>query len=216
MPRPPRPSRSASAPDRIDVLGGHPALAGCPPTRDGRTLQPMRTARSASSLIVLSLVVTLGGCAGGPAPRAWAASVCTVLSPWRTEIGTLATRTQQQMTAETTPAQAKENLMRLFGGAETASEKARVGVQKAGVPDVDRGAQMAKSFTASLSAVRDAYGRARSGIEALATTPTKTFYSRGEAVVPQLAADSPKSHPDPTRLDSKELKDAFNEVPECR
>ena len=43
--------------------------------------------------------------------------MCNALAPWRTEIGTLATRTQQQMTAETTPAQAKENLVRLFGGA---------------------------------------------------------------------------------------------------
>jgi hypothetical protein len=176
----------------------------------------MRSARPKSLLLLLALAATLGGCMSSPGPRVWAASVCTALAPWRTEISTLTARTQQQMTAETTPAQAKENLMRLFGGAETASEKARVGVQKAGVPDVDRGAQVAKSFTASLSAVRDAYGRARSGIAALATTPTKTFYSQVEAVVTQLDADYSKSQPDTTRLDSKELKDAFNEVPECR
>ena len=33
----------------------------------------MRTARTTPLLLVLSLVVTLGGCSGGPAPRAWAA-----------------------------------------------------------------------------------------------------------------------------------------------
>ena len=67
----------------------------------------MRTARSTFLLIVCSLVVTPGACSSGLATRAWAASVCQVLAPWRTEIGTLANRTQQQMTAATTPAQAK-------------------------------------------------------------------------------------------------------------
>jgi hypothetical protein len=181
-----------------------------------RTLHPMRSARPTPLLLLLALAATLGGCATAPGPRAWAASVCTALAPWRAEIGTLATRTQQQMTAETTPAQAKENLMRLFGGAEEASEKARDGVQQAGVPDVDRGAQVAQSFTASLSAMRDAYGRARTGIQALATSPSKAFYAQVESVVDRLNVDYKKSELDTSRLDSKELKDAFDEVSECR
>jgi hypothetical protein len=142
--------------------------------------------------------------------------VCTALAPWRTEIGTLATRTQQQMTAETTPAQAKENLTRLFGGAQDASEKAREGVQKAGVPDVDHGKQIASSFMASLGATRDAYGRAKTGIQALPTAPSATFYTKVSAVVDTLQADYRKSELDTSKLDSKELKDAFDEVPECR
>ena len=176
----------------------------------------MRTARSTPLLIVLSLVVTLGACSSGPAPRAWAASVCTVLAPWRSEIGTLATRTQQQMTAETTPAQAKENLTRLFGGAESASEKARAGVEKAGVPDVDEGKQVADSFAASLGAMRDAYGRAKTGIEALATSPSKDFYTKVGSVVDTLNVEYKQSELDTTKLDSEELKEAFDEAPECR
>ena len=191
-------------------------IEASPVSVPGRTLHSMRAARPKSLLLLLVLAVTLGGCAGAPAPRAWAASVCTALAPWRTEIGTLTTRTQQQMTAATTPAQAKENLMRLFGGAESASEKARAGVQQAGVPDVDHGDQVAESFMASLSGVRDAYGRARSGIEALATSPTKTFYTQVGAVVDKLNSDYKLSELDTTKLDSKELKQAFDEVPQCR
>jgi hypothetical protein len=176
----------------------------------------MRSARPIPLLLLLALIVTLGGCARAPGARAWAVSVCTALGPWRTEIGTLTARTQQQMTANTTPAQAKENLMRLFGGAETASEKARAGVQKAGIPDVARGDQVARSFTASLGAVRDAYGRARTGIEALSTTPAKTFYTEVEAVVDKLNQDYSASQIDTSRLDSAELKQAFDDVPECR
>jgi hypothetical protein len=173
--------------------------------------------RSARPLwLLIALAVTLGGCSGSPGPRVWAASVCTTLSPWRTEIGTLTTRTQQQMTAETTPTQAKENLMRLFGGAEEASEKARAGVQKAGVPDVANGQQIAAGFTASLSAMRDAYGRARSGIQALATSPAKTFYTQVGTVVDTLQTEYTKSDLDTSKINSKELSEAFDEVPECR
>jgi hypothetical protein len=181
-----------------------------------RTLHCMRSARPTSLLVLLALAVTLGGCSSGPTPRAWAASVCIALAPWRSEIETLATRTQQQMTAETTPAQAKENLTRLFGGAESASERARAGVQKAGVPDVDRGEQVAESFTSSLSAMRDAYGRARASIGALATSPAKTFYTQVTTVVDKLNGDYRASELDTSKLDSKELKAAFDEVPECR
>ena len=176
----------------------------------------MRTARSTFLLLVCSLIVTLGACSSGPAPRAWAASVCKVLAPWRTEIGTLTSRTQQQMTAATTPNQAKENLVRLFGGAESASERARVGVEKAGVPDVDEGEKVAEGFTASLGAMRDAYGRARSGIEALQTSPSKDFYAKVGTVVETLNTEYKASELDTSNLSSVELKEAFDEVPECR
>lgn len=175
--------------------------------------------RPARPLILLTLVVlcaSLVACSNGSRPRVWAAAVCNALAPWRTEIGTLTTRTQQQMTAETTPAQAKENLVRLFGGAESASERARAGVEKAGVPDVDRGEQVAQSFLASLSGMRDAYARARSGIEALPTTGQKAFYEQVSVVVNTLNAEYEQSSLDTSRLNSRELKQAFDEVPECR
>jgi hypothetical protein len=120
------------------------------------------------------------------------------------------------MTAKTTPAQAKENLVRLFGGAESASETARAGVQQAGVPDVDHGDRVASGFTASLSAMRDAYGRARTGVEALAVDPSDAFYASVASVVDTLNKEYAQSELDTSRLDSTELKRAFDEVPECR
>ncbi|WP_203785288.1 hypothetical protein [Paractinoplanes rishiriensis] len=176
----------------------------------------MRPARPLALLLLLTLVLPAAGCSGGHGARAWATSVCTTLSPWRTEIGALTSRTQQQMSAATTPGQAKENLMRLFGGAHDASERARAGVVKAGVPDVDNGQQIAEGFTGSLAAMRDAYGRARSGIEGLATTPAKVFYEQVGQVVDQLNADYEASSLDTSKLNSEELQAAFDQVPECR
>jgi hypothetical protein len=182
-----------------------------------RTLFAMRPARP---LIVLLLVAvlsaSLAACVHTTGPRTWAASVCTALAPWRAEISTLTDRTQEQMTAETPAAQAKENLVRLFGGAETASEQARAGVERAGVPDVDSGEEVARSFTAALSGMRDAYGRARAGIEALNTAPQKAFYEQVGAVVQKLNAEYEQSALDTGKLSSVELKQAFDEVPECR
>jgi hypothetical protein len=175
----------------------------------------MRSARPLPVLLLLALVLPLAACSDH-GPRAWAAAVCTTLSPWRAEIGSLTNRTQQQMSAATTPGQAKENLMRLFAGARDASERAREGVVKAGVPDVDGGKQIAAGFTGSLAAMRDAYGRAKSGIEALQTAPAKTFYSQVGQVVDKLNADYAASSLDTTKLNSPELKDAFDSVPECR
>jgi hypothetical protein len=176
----------------------------------------MRPARPPAVLLILALVLAVAACSGAHGARAWAASVCTTLSPWRTEIGSLTSRAQQQMKVATTPAQAKENLSRLFAGAKDASERARAGVIKAGVPDVDNGKQIAAGFAGSLAAMRDAYGRAATGIDGLDTTPAKTFYEQVGKVVDKLNADYQASSLDTSKLNSQELKQAFDEVPECR
>ncbi|MFF5296859.1 hypothetical protein [Paractinoplanes globisporus] len=176
----------------------------------------MRPARPLSVVLLFALMASVVACSGAPDPRVWAASVCATLSPWRTEIGSLTSRAQQQINANTTPGQAKENLSRLFVGAHDASETARAGVAKAGVPDVSNGQQIAEGFTGALAGLRDAYGKAATGINGLATTPSKTFYEQVAKVVDQLNTDYAASSLDTSKLNSPELKQAFDEVPECR
>ena len=55
--------------------------------------------------------------------------------------------------------------MRLFGGAEKASETARRKVEQAGVPEADNGEAISAGFRSSLGKMRDAYGRARDTID---------------------------------------------------
>ncbi|MFU8871016.1 hypothetical protein [Micromonospora sp. SL4-19] len=179
----------------------------------------MRTRRAATAgkfTVVLALLgLVVAGC-GGPSPRAWAASVCQALTPWRAEITKLTSSTQQQMTAQTTPAQAKENLVRLFAGAEQASETARQKVEEAGVPETDHGEEISAGFRASLGKMRDAYGRARDTIDGLDTAQAGRFYDGVRAAVDTLNKDYSASALDTSNLDSPELKKAFDEVPECR
>ncbi|HYN92587.1 MAG TPA: hypothetical protein VES42_01900 [Pilimelia sp.] len=179
----------------------------------------MRTPRAAGKLtrmLTVAVLMAVAGCAGGPSPAAWAASVCQALAPWRLQIGDLTAHTNQQMTAATTPAQAKENLVRLFGGAREASETARRHVERAGVPDVDGGAEVVRRFLASLAAARDAYGRASDAIAALDTGRATSFYDGVEAAVAVLKQDYGRSALDTTNLDSPKLRRAFDEAPECR
>ena len=224
--RPATPRRaSGSAPDQGRRRGGHPAHAGCPPPCDGgcrspaRTLLPMRPARPLALLLVLALAVP----ARRPAParpdaRAWAAQVCTTLSPWRTEIGSLTTRTQQQMTAETTPGQAKENLMTpLRRRARTRASGPGPAWPKAGVPDVTDGQQIADRLRRF--AGRDAR-RLRPGPHRhrqrsppprpRPSTPRSARSSTSSTRITRRAVWTPASSTRPSS------KTAFDEVPECR
>ncbi|MEJ3749749.1 hypothetical protein WEI85_41640 [Actinomycetes bacterium KLBMP 9797] len=176
----------------------------------------MRTPRAVLGVVTTAFALLLGACGGGPSPQAWAASVCQALGPWRSEISTLTSRTQQQMTAKTTPAQAKENLVRLLGGAEAASDKARGQVEEAGVPDVDDGDEVATGFVQSLTAVRDAYSKAKQGIEGLDAAQADPFYDGVQTVMTTLTTEYDRSALDTSSLSSPELKKAFDEVPECR
>ncbi|MDI6100585.1 hypothetical protein QLQ12_18405 [Actinoplanes sp. NEAU-A12] len=176
----------------------------------------MRAVRPISLALVLVFAAPLAACSSRPGAHAWAALVCNTLTPWRSELDSLTSRTQQQMTAETTPGQAKENLARLFDGAASASEQARAGVEKAGVPDVTNGEAIADGFQHSLAGIRDAYGQARTGIQALATSPSKAFYDEVGKVVGQLTTSYERSNLDTATLESVELRQAFDSLPECQ
>ncbi|GAB2929367.1 hypothetical protein GCM10027280_16090 [Micromonospora polyrhachis] len=179
----------------------------------------MRTPRAPAgplTMVLATLALLLGACGSGPTAQVWAASVCAALTPWRAEISDLTSSTQQQMTAKTTPAQAKENLVRLLGGAEKASETARKKVAAAGVPDVEKGELVSREFLASLTAVRDAYAKAKNSIEGLGIGQAGAFYDGVKTAIDILNQEYAASALDTTNLDSPELEEAFDEVPECR
>lgn len=166
-------------------------------------------------LLALALLFLVAGCAEGPPPRAWAASVCSALAPWRAEINTLTTRAQEQTPHSATPEQAKDNLVRMLEGARDASEKARDNVQAAGVPEVDGGATVAAAMTESLRKMRDAYGHARDTVQGLSTADPARFYDSVSTAMTALQREYAASTLDTSKLNSPELQRAFAEVPEC-
>jgi hypothetical protein len=91
-----------------------------------------------------------------------------------------------------------------------------VKVEAAGTPDVEGGEAIADSFVTSLAGVRDAYAHAKDGIAAITETEPKAFSDQVATVLTALNDEYSKTAPDLTDLNSVELKEAFNEVPECR
>jgi hypothetical protein len=184
----------------------------------GVRLHTMRRLRSSRWAVVpaLALLTVMAGCAAGPPPRVWAASVCSALSPWRAEINTLTSRAEQVTPQSASPELAKDNLVRMLEGARDASGRARDQVAAAGVPEVDDGEAIADGMVKSLTKIRDAYGQARDGVQALPTTEPATFYQGVAGVMTKLQQEYEGSALDTSSLRSQELKEAFAEVPECR
>ncbi len=119
------------------------------------------------------------------------------------------------MANATSAAQAKSNIVSLLSGAERASGTAQEKVKKAGVPDVDGGADIARKFVDVLSGARDSYGRARRSVDSLPTTNATHFYDGVVAAMDQLNKQYDQSTLDTDNLSSTELQQAFDEAPEC-
>jgi hypothetical protein len=169
---------------------------------------------TALGLIVAGLLAACGN--DGVAPRDWASSVCSALAPWRGKIEALSTVAQQQLANPASSVQTRQNLVDLLGGAETASEAARVRLVAAGTPDVKDGARIAERFVDSLRAARDAYAHAKATVDGLDVATGPAFYAAVRAAFERLNQEYSGSALDTTSVESVELQRAFAEVPECR
>jgi len=151
---------------------------------------------------------------GDVAAATWAERVCGALGPWRGEIDALMARAQQRMDRAANADQAKTGLLELLGGAEQASEQARAKVAAAGLPDAANGKRAAAEFADTLRRTRDAYGKAKETVDDLPTVDPKAFYDAVGAAFGQLDKDYGEVNLD--RVNSPELRKAFDEVPACR
>jgi hypothetical protein len=162
------------------------------------------------------VLVFVAGCSKGPSAQQWAGSVCAALGPWRATITDLNRRAADQMAQAKTPAETKQNLVALVADARDATEKARAAVAAAGVPNVQGGASIASSFADTLARTRDAYAAAETELQALAGDEQSAFYDGVVAVLDRLNQSYQASGVELTNLDSPQLREAFDRLPECR
>jgi hypothetical protein len=166
--------------------------------------------------LVLLPLLLLPGCSSGPSSQDWASKVCSALAPWRVAITDLNRRASEQMANATTPDQTRENLIALVADARDATETARAAVAAAGIPDVAGGAEVAAGFIASLTQTRDAYATAREELLGLSADDETAFYDGVVDVLDRLNRRYQASGLELSELNSPELRDAFDHVPECR
>ncbi|HEY7222317.1 MAG TPA: hypothetical protein VH561_01675 [Micromonosporaceae bacterium] len=164
---------------------------------------------------MVTLTFLLGACSSGPSADDWARSVCDALTPWRAAIDDLNERASEQMASSTTPEQTRQHLVALVTDAREATETARAAVASAGIPDVAGGAQVADGFTTSLSETRDAYAAAADELLALPADDEAAFYDGVVAVLGRLNQRYEQAGTELTKLDSPQLRDAFDRLPEC-
>ena len=171
--------------------------------------------RALVPVVLAALVVA--GCGGGSGVphRTWVTSVCQTLSPWRDRITALNGQAADQMKTAKTPGQTRDNLLRLLDGARQATEDARAKVAAAGVPDVPDGSAIEQRFVAALAAARDAYAKARHGIEALPDKNETAFYAGVKTTMDGLTKDYAQAGVDTGKLASADLRKDFDEVPAC-
>jgi hypothetical protein len=162
---------------------------------------------------LFGLLVACG--ADGVEPELWAGSVCQAVTPWRDRIAELNGQAGLAMQAAGSARDAQRGLTDLFSGAESASESARQAVERAGVPAVEGGAEIAQRFAATLAAARDAYGHARRDVEALPTADEKAFYGQVKTISETLAQEYNAGALDVTGLASEDLRQAFEDAPQC-
>ena len=165
------------------------------------------------AFVASAMVCVLSGCGSGPNAQEWADDVCTSLKPWAGEISDLTEEANGAMGPQSSPKEAQKELVTLLSGAAEATETAREGVEKAGVPDVDSGEAIADRFTSSLAETRDAYSDARDGIESLDASED-SFYDDVSQIMTQLDKDY-QNVPQVASLNSDELRDAFAQLPDC-
>jgi hypothetical protein len=197
-----------------------------------RRALPRLLAVAATGAFVLTALVMPSGCAGGGSagtggraasggpghpvePRAWTTSVCRALGPWRQQIRALNAQASQQMASATTPAQTRDNLVRLLSGAATATEEARAKVNAAGVPEVAGGDRVAGRFVTALAGVRDAYASALRTVRGLPISDPRVFYDRVASAMDALSKQYAQAGLDTGGIDSDVLRKDFDEVPEC-
>lgn len=169
-------------------------------------------------LLAVALIGALAGCASpaGPAAGPWAASVCATLATWRGAITDLNQQAAAAMSATTTPEQTRTNLLDLVAGARDATEAARAAVAAAGVPAVEGGEQVAHGFAQSLAKTRDAYAGAEADLRALPAQDETAFYDGVVDVLGRLSAEYERAGQDLQTLDSPQLRQAFDNTPECQ
>lgn len=180
-----------------------------------------RRGRAAFAILLLALLAACGGQGGSttkdrvPA-AAWAKDVCTTVRPWAGKIQTAVTNTQTTLGKSSEPKVVKPQLTQLFFGAAKATDTAIAGIDKAGVPEVDNGEQIAKDFRAALVSARNAFAAAQTSVQGLDTSDKKKFDAAVSQVGTKLKQDYAKAGKNIQKATSDELTKAFEKEPTCQ
>ena len=183
-----------------------------------------------ASLAALIAVVALvasgcgggdGGSSGGGAdPEQYAADVCGAISSWQKELQTDVTTMTSKLSASSTPADVKTQLVAFMESATASTDKMLAKVKEAGPPDVDDGEALQRDLEAGLTDAQKAFAQARDKAKSLPTDDQAAFQREASALGTTLntqgTAIGPTFNGLSTKYDSKDLNEAFDKEPTCQ
>jgi hypothetical protein len=181
--------------------------------------------RAATTTLVAAAVL-LAGCgggdesAGGADPEQFAADVCGAISDWQQELQTSASTMQSKLSAESTPADVKTQLVAFMEGATKSTDAMLAKVKEAGPPAVEDGEALQRDLEQGLSNAQRAFAQARDRVKTLPTGDRAAFQRGASALGATLNEEGRKIGQTfnglSEKYDSEELNRAFENEPSCR
>jgi hypothetical protein len=183
---------------------------------DQRGDRVSRTKRLTVGLILP--VALLAGCGGGSdavSAREYLSGVCGAVGDWAGVIqekgGEL-----QNLATESSPEEVKTAIVNFMDEIVAETEDLITGVEDAGVPDVDNGAEIADSVTSGLQKVQTVFEDARDEIEGVSTADQEEFAQGVQGAFTSLSESSTEVGQSLDELNTDELDRVAEDVDACQ
>ena len=160
-----------------------------------------------------------GGAGGGADPEQYASDVCGAIASWQKELQTSVTTMSSKLTATSTPADVKTQLVAFMEEATKSTDTMLAKVKEAGPPDVENGEALQRDLEKGLTDAQTAFAQARDDAKELPTGDRAAFQREAQALSTTLneqgAAIGQTFNGLSTKYDSNELNEAFDKEPTC-
>lgn len=191
----------------------------------------MPASKIAAVACSLLLTAGLGACGGGDggdggdsgggdggsgetvAAGAFVSDVCTAVNDWISGIQERSAAIANSFQSGD-PEESKGALSDLFGQMSAQTEELVTAVEKAGVPDVDDGEQIADDLSSVFSQTADLFAQTQEDIEALPTDP-QGFQKGAAEIGPTLQEAITNITSSVSDTDNAELQEAFEKEESC-
>ena len=181
--------------------------------------------RAAVVTLVASAALAATGCGGGEEgaagapPDEYAADVCGAIASWQKELQSSATTMSSKLSASSTPADVKTELVSFMEDATKSTDAMLAKVKDAGPPAVEDGEALQRDLESGLTDAQTAFAQARDKAKDLPTGDRAAFQREASALGTTLneqgTAIGETFNGLSTKYDSKELNEAFDKEPAC-
>lgn len=173
-----------------------------------------RTRLLRPTALTLAAGLLLAGCGSDTVePKEWMADICGSASKAQANVQKAGGRFQAD---PADPAKTKASFLTLLSSIEKTIEKLEADVENAGVPDTDNGEKSKQRIIDGLQAAEETFAKARKDVQAVDSTNSAELLKVFGQVGQDITEGQQKFGRFEDRLQSPELKKAYQNVPACQ